>query len=72
MGRVTGVQGSESDSQCRSIDRQQFQVAASYRCKRVMKIREVACGVHEEGAGEVHYEETLRSRSLRAVALQQS
>jgi len=35
-------------------------------------MREVACGVHEEGAGEVHYEETLRSRSLRAVALQQS
>src|SRR5271156_769518 len=72
MRASDGVQGSKSDSQCRSIDRPTIPSRGNYRCKRVMRMREMACGMHKERAGGVHHEKTLRSRSLRAVALQQS
>jgi hypothetical protein len=40
--------------------------------QRSYETGEMACNMHEEKAGGVHHEENLRSRSIRAVALQQS
>ncbi len=46
--------------------------AAKLQMQRSCETLAMACDMHEERAGGVHHEETLRSRSIRAVALQQS